>query len=122
MGSIHKADQGDTRPHRMGGFLNSLASGALKEFQSYVSLVCYPAHAVLFEEEQKASSVLIVLEGCAKISVNSREGKRLILWIARPVALLGLTSVLRGSCQKKPRRLCIRAASHPFAARSFSIF
>ena len=101
MGSIHKADQGDTRPHRMGRFLNSLASGALKEFQSYVSLVFYPAHAVLFEEEQKASNVLIVLEGCAKISVNSREGKRLILWIARPVALLGLTSVLRGGCHEE---------------------
>ena len=97
MGAIHKADLDGARPHRMGGFLNSLGSGALKEFRSYVSLVCYPAHAVLFEEEQKASSVLIVLEGCAKISVNSREGRRLILWIARPVALLGLTSVLRGS-------------------------
>ncbi|MGA8162716.1 MAG: Crp/Fnr family transcriptional regulator [Acidobacteriaceae bacterium] len=101
MGSIHKADLGDTRTHRMGGFLNSLASDALKEFQSYVSLVCYPAHAVLFEEEQKASSVLIVLKGCAKISVNSREGKRLILWIVRPVEFLGLASVLRGSCHEE---------------------
>ncbi len=98
MGSTHKTDQGATRPHRVGEFFSSLSSGALQEFQACVSLVCYPAHALLFEEQREASSILILVEGCAKISVNSRDGKRLILGIVRPVELLGLTSVLRGSC------------------------
>jgi len=100
MGSTQKSDWGKTHPHRASEFLGSLASNALLEFQRYVSVVCYPAHAVLFEEEQDANSIFIVLEGCAKISVNSSEGKRLILWIARPVELLGLTSVLRGTCHE----------------------
>ncbi len=101
MRSTHKADQGATRPHSVGEFFGSLASDALREFQAYVSLVCYPAHTVLFEEEQEANTILIVLEGCVKISMNSRDGRRLILWIARPVALLGLTSVLLGSCHEE---------------------
>jgi CRP/FNR family cyclic AMP-dependent transcriptional regulator len=100
MVSMHSTDPRKTHPHRVSAFLGSLSFCAYREFQTYVSLVCYPAHAVLFEEEQEASSILIVLEGFAKISVNSSEGKRLILWVARPVELLGLTSVLRGSCHE----------------------
>lgn len=98
MGSTNWIDQRETPPHRASEFLGSLASNTFLEFQTYVSVVCYPAHAVLFDEEQDANSILIVLEGCAKISVNSGDGKRQILWIARPVELLGLTSVLRGTC------------------------
>jgi CRP/FNR family transcriptional regulator len=100
MGSTQKTDQGDTRQHNVGEFFSSLASDALQAFQAYVSVVCYPAHAMLFEEQGEASSMLILVEGCAKISVNSSDGKRLILWIARPVELLGLTSVLRGNCHE----------------------
>ena len=97
MGSTNKIDQSEARPQRVGAFFRSLASEALREFQECLSLVCYPAHAMLFEEQREASSILILVEGCAKISVNSSDGKRLILWIARPVELLGLTSVLRGN-------------------------
>jgi CRP/FNR family transcriptional regulator, cyclic AMP receptor protein len=100
MASTHKTDRGETRPHRVGEFFRSLSSDALRELQAYVSLVCYPANTVLFEEQREANSILILVEGCAKISVNSSDGKRLILWIARPMELLGLTSVLRGSCHE----------------------
>jgi CRP/FNR family transcriptional regulator len=70
----------------------------MRDFRAFVSLVCYPAHAVLFEEQRPAGNILILVEGCAKISVNSSDGRRLILWIARPAELLGLTAVLRGGC------------------------
>ncbi len=100
MVSMQMTDPGQTHPHRVSEFLGSLGFSAFREFQTCLSLVCYPAHAVLFEEEQEASSILIVLDGCAKISVNSSQGKRLILWVARPIELLGLTSVLRGSCHE----------------------
>lgn len=100
MGSTHKTAWSETRPHRVGEFFRSLASDALREFQEHLSLVCYPPHALLFEEQREASSILILVEGCAKISVNSIDGKRLILWIARPVELLGLTPVVRGSCHE----------------------
>lgn len=101
MRSIHKTDQAGTRPHTVGEFFSSLASDALRDFQACVSLVRYPARTVLFEEQREADSILILVEGSAKISVNSSDGKRLILWIARPVALLGLTSVLSGSCHEE---------------------
>ncbi len=55
---------------------------------------------MLFEEQQEASGILILVEGCVKISVNSSEGRRLILWIARPAELLGLAAVLRGCCHE----------------------
>jgi CRP/FNR family cyclic AMP-dependent transcriptional regulator len=100
MQSPQESESIEARAQRPGEFLRSLSSDILKDFRGLTSLVCYPANAVLFEEQQKASSMLIMVEGCAKISMNSRDGKRLILWIARPAELLGLTSVLRGSCHE----------------------
>jgi CRP/FNR family cyclic AMP-dependent transcriptional regulator len=97
MRSTRKADQSKFRPPKAGEFFSFLPTGALKEFQAAVSLVCYPAHKVLFSEQQEASRILILVEGSAKISVNSRDGTRLILWIAKPLELLGLTSVLSGN-------------------------
>jgi len=87
----------EARAHRPGQFFSFLSPGILRDFRTFTSLVRYPPRAVLFEEEQEASCILILVEGCAKISMNSSDGKRLILWIARPAELLGLTSVLRGS-------------------------
>jgi CRP/FNR family transcriptional regulator, cyclic AMP receptor protein len=100
MGSTHRTDPIETRPHRPGEFFSFLPSEAISDLQSFVSVVCLPAHMVLFEEEQEARNIVILVEGCAKISVNSSDGRRLILWIAKPGALLGLTSVLRGSCHE----------------------
>jgi CRP/FNR family transcriptional regulator len=100
MRSTRKTGWSETRPDRPGEFFSFLASDAMKDFRALVSLVCYPADAVLFEEQQAARSVLILVEGCAKISVNSCDGKRLILWVARPAELLGLTAVLRGNCHE----------------------
>jgi len=100
MQSPQESEWSKARAHRPGEFFSSLPSGVLSEFQALTSRACYPANAVLFEEQQQASSILILMEGCAKISMNSRDGKRLILWMARPSELLGLTSVLRGSCHE----------------------
>ncbi len=100
MRSTHKTDRSGTRPHRPGEFFSFLPCDAVNDFRAFVSLVGYPAHAVLFEEQQAARNILILVEGCAKISVNSRDGRRLILWIARPAELLGLTAVLRGGCHE----------------------
>lgn len=85
---------------RPGEFFSFLPSSVLQDFQAMVSLFYYPARAMLFEEQQAASSILILLEGYAKISVNSRQGRRLILWIAGPGELMGLTSVLRGKAHE----------------------
>lgn len=88
------------QPSRTSEFLNSLPPDALRELQATVLPACSPAKAVLFQEGQECTGILILLDGYAKISMNSSDGRRLILWFARPPELLGLTSVLAGSCHE----------------------
>jgi CRP/FNR family transcriptional regulator len=57
----------------------------------------YQADYVLFSERDTPQSLLVVLEGEVKLSINSSEGKRLILRIARKGEILGLASVLSGT-------------------------
>jgi CRP/FNR family transcriptional regulator len=87
---------GAPQPRKAGEFFNSLSPGALRDFLSKVVPVRIPARAMLFQEEQECRGLLLLLEGCAKISVNSVDGRRLILWIARAPELLGLTVLLSG--------------------------
>jgi CRP/FNR family transcriptional regulator len=70
---------------------------AQKDFAAIEKRHAYQPHEVLFEEKQKPSSFLLLLEGQVKLSMNSMDGKRLILRIAQPGELLGLTSVLSGT-------------------------
>ena len=67
-----------------------------------LSLVCYPAHAVLFEEGAGASSILQVAGGLRKdfCEFQPGEGGRFSCRVARPIELLGLKAVLRGSCNE----------------------
>ncbi len=83
-----------------GDFFNSISAAVLRDFLSVVSPVYCPGNAVLFQEQQPPTRILVLLEGFAKISVNSSDGKRMILWIARPGELLGLSSVLSGIAHK----------------------
>lgn len=60
------------------------------------SLSC-PRNTILFREGQAARGVFILCEGRAKLSVCSESGKRLILRIAVPGEVLGLSASLTGS-------------------------
>jgi len=51
---------------------------------------------VLFSEDEMPSSVLYLLEGRVKLSMNSSSGRRLILGIAHPGDILGLAATLSG--------------------------
>jgi CRP/FNR family transcriptional regulator len=57
----------------------------------------YPANVVIFSEKDPVEGLYIVLEGEVKVSINSSEGRRLSLSIARKGDMLGLASVLSGS-------------------------
>lgn len=93
-------EQNDARPRRAGEFFNSLSSAALRDFQAILLPVCFPAKTLLFQEQQAPDRILILLGVSAKLSVNSRDGRRLILWIAKPPELLGLASLLSGRCHE----------------------
>ena len=90
--------QGDgSGQHRgRGEFFRNLSTEAISEFESISEPHCYPGMAVLIREEEEPSKVLFLLEGRVKLSMNSIDGKRLILAIAWPGEILGLTSAISG--------------------------
>lgn len=57
----------------------------------------YGANVVLFSEKEESHGLNLVLEGEVGLSINSSEGRRLSLRIARKGDILGLASTLSGS-------------------------
>ncbi len=68
----------------------------MNEFESLAVPFSRPGNTVLFTQEQEPSSVLFLFEGSVKLSLNSSTGGRLIIGIARPGELLGLTAAVSG--------------------------
>ncbi|MBI2683184.1 MAG: Crp/Fnr family transcriptional regulator [Acidobacteriales bacterium] len=56
----------------------------------------YAADAVLFMEGQPPTGVMILCQGRVKLSVTSAEGKTVILSIAEPGEVLGMSSAISG--------------------------
>jgi CRP/FNR family transcriptional regulator, cyclic AMP receptor protein len=84
-------------PCRAGEFFRGLPDHAMMEFVPLAPLFCCPGNTVLFAEEQPPRSILFLLEGKVKFSMNSVEGRRLILGIVGPGEILGLASAVSGS-------------------------
>ena len=81
---------------RARGFIKCLSQDELNEFHPLQSFSHFCKNGRLFEEEEKPTNVLILLEGQVKLYINSSEGKRLILCIAGPGEILGLASAMFG--------------------------
>jgi CRP/FNR family transcriptional regulator, cyclic AMP receptor protein len=79
------------------GFLCHIASTATKEFESIKYSSTYPGAAMLFLENEPARGVYLLCSGQVKLSVSSSGGKTLILRIAKPGDILGLTATLSGT-------------------------
>jgi len=56
----------------------------------------YSTGAILFREGEKSAGVYVVLEGGVKLSVNSAQGKTLVLGFFRPGTILGLAAAILG--------------------------
>ncbi len=83
-------------PCKSGEFFRALSAQAISEFASFAVRFCRQENAVLFAEGQKPHAILFLLEGRAKLSLNSVAGRRLILGIVGPGEILGLTSAVSG--------------------------
>jgi len=81
----------------VGEFFNKLSPAALQDFQSMQFPSSYAANVVIFSEKDPAQGVYIVLDGEVRVSLNSSEGRRLSLAIARRGEVLGMASTLAGS-------------------------
>jgi CRP/FNR family transcriptional regulator len=67
----------------------------MSEFESFGTSYC-EGTTVLFTEEEEPCSILFLLEGRVKLTMNSSGGRRLTLGIAVPGDVLGLAAVVTG--------------------------
>lgn len=77
-------------------FLCHLTPGATREFESIKLSSRYPEGSILFLENEKARGIFLVCSGTVKLSVSSRGGKTLILQIAKPGEVIGLSASMSG--------------------------
>lgn len=86
----------NTQSRVASGFLSKLPQEAQQDFLSLAHTSSLPSGIHVFNEKDPACGVYFVIEGEIKLSMNSAEGKRLILRIARKGEVLGLASALSG--------------------------
>jgi CRP/FNR family cyclic AMP-dependent transcriptional regulator len=73
-----------------------LAPAALQTFESIKYATAYPKGAVLFVEGQSPRGIFVLCKGRVKLSICSTDGKTLILKIAEPGEVLGLSATVSG--------------------------
>lgn len=78
------------------GFFCELGPATLRDFEGLKFTNSYPEGAVLFVEGQAPRGVFVLCQGRVKLSTSSSEGKTLILRIARPGDVLGLSAAVTG--------------------------
>ena len=78
------------------GFLCSLSPEARKALAAIAYMATYPDGSTLFSEQETPRGVFVLLRGRVKVTMTSAEGKTLILRIARPGDVLGLSAVING--------------------------
>jgi len=91
----HSCFNCELRPDRM---FCDLPSEALQSFDGIKQLASVPRGATLFNEAKHARGIFVLCEGRAKLSVSSKEegGKRLMLRVAGPGEVLGLSATMSG--------------------------
>jgi CRP/FNR family transcriptional regulator, cyclic AMP receptor protein len=83
--------------YRKTGFFCQLSPSELKDFDALKTVTTYPAEAILFLEQERTKGIYMLCEGEVKLSFSSRDGKTLLLKIARGGEVLGLLSALTGN-------------------------
>jgi len=79
---------------RLPNFFCSLSVEALSELQRVRHTLHYSAGSVVFSEGEPPRGVYLLCKGKVKLSIGGSDGKTLILHIAEPGELLGLSSTV----------------------------
>jgi CRP/FNR family cyclic AMP-dependent transcriptional regulator len=74
----------------------NLPASALQAFENIKSATSYPPGAVLFVEGQLPRGIFVLCKGSAKLSINSPGGKTMIVKLAEPGEVLGLSATMSG--------------------------
>jgi CRP/FNR family transcriptional regulator, cyclic AMP receptor protein len=80
--------------HRTMRVFCNLDDAAFQVFDRIGSHMNLPSRAIVFEESQTANGVYVVCSGQLKLSAMSKDGKTMILRIAGPGDVLGLSATL----------------------------
>lgn len=91
--SLHAESCLECQAKRAGWFCY-LPPSVLAEFEALSTHVLFPAGTILFTEGQQSRNVSIVCEGRIKLTKSSRDGKTLLVKIAKPGDVLGLSAAL----------------------------
>lgn len=83
--------------NRSGNHFCNLRENSLKVIESLKITHKHPKGAILFMEGQPSTGVYILCKGKVKLSTCSRDGKIIILHIAEPGEILGLSSSVTDS-------------------------
>jgi CRP/FNR family transcriptional regulator len=94
---IEKSNATVIKPYMKSEFFSALSPAALADFDMLLVPVSHPANNVLFSETQDNDGVMVIVEGEVKLSINSSDGRRLSLRIAKAGEVLGLSSTLSGN-------------------------
>ena len=106
-------NQTKCRTLRVGGFFQKLSPAALADLTSIRPATSYDAGEVLFSEKLETAGVFLIREGLVRLSMNSSDGKRLSLRVARAGEVLGLTSALFGTkCETTAETLSSAKITH----------
>ena len=69
---------------------------ALQTFENIKYATAYPQGAVLFVEGQMPRGIFVLCKGTVKLSINSPSGRTMIVKLAEPGEVLGLSATVSG--------------------------
>jgi CRP/FNR family transcriptional regulator len=81
---------------KLEGFFCNLSAKAVQALEAVKFTTAYPEGATLFVEGQPSRGVFMLCKGRVKMSMNSSDGKALIVKIASPGDVLGLNGAVSG--------------------------
>ena len=73
-----------------------LSPAALQNFENIKFASAYPQGAVLFVEGQMPRGIFVLCKGTVKLSINSPGGRTMIVKLAEPGEVLGMSATISG--------------------------
>ena len=74
----------------------NLPAATLQTFENIKFATAYPPGSVLFVEGQQSRGIFVLCKGSIKVSINSPSGRTMIVKLAEPGEVLGLSATISG--------------------------
>jgi CRP/FNR family cyclic AMP-dependent transcriptional regulator len=108
--------------HRTKLLFCNLGDEALQRFDTMGQHIPYPKGTLIFEEMQPVSNIFVVCKGRLKLSSTSQDGNTMILRLAGPGDVLGLSAVLSGQQHEVTAESIEPVELKSVPSKDFSIF